>query len=219
MGRQPRLIPLTGFFDRSVHTVASQLLGGILTCTDGETTIAVRLTEVEAYGGDDDPGSHAFRGRTERNATMFGPPGHLYCYLSYGMHRLLNIVCQDPGDPAAVLLRAGEVITGHEVARARRAQRRGGQVTDRELARGPGCLGQVFAASAATDGAALTVPEAPAGWSFTPPAEPVEYVAGPRVGVSGPGGDPDAFPWRYSIPGDATVSRFVPGRNVTKAGS
>ncbi len=219
MGRQARDVPLTDFFARSVHAVATQLLGGILTCTDDETTIAVRLTEVEAYGGDDDPGSHAFRGRTERNATMFGPPGHLYCYLSYGMHRLLNIVCQDPGDPAAVLLRAGEVIAGHEVARARRAQRRGGRVTDRELARGPGCLGQVFAASAATDGEALTVPEAPAGWSFIPPAEPVEYIAGPRVGVSGPGGDPNAFPWRYSISGDATVSRFVPGRNVTKAGS
>lgn len=236
MGRQTRSDPLSGYFDRPVHTVAPALLGGVLSWVAGDQVISVRLTEVEAYGGAADPGSHAHRGRTARNATMFGPPGHLYCYLSYGMHRLLNIVCQQPGDPAAVLLRAGEVVSGHALAHARRMRSRGRAVAEHELARGPGCLGQVFAATAATDGAPITLtpappapaafevpaaaevpaaPEVPAGWSFTPPEAPVAYATGPRVGVSGPGGDPDEFPWRFFIPADPTVSRFVPGRRRT----
>lgn len=168
MGRQARDVPLSAFFARSIRAVAPLLLNGFLTCTDGGTATAVRLTDVGACGGSEERGSHGFRRRTERNATMFGPPGHLYCCLSCGMHRLITFVCQDAG--------------------------------------------------AATDGASLTVPEAPAGWSFTQPAEPVEHSAGPRVAVSGPGGDPDAFLRRHSISGDATVSRFVPGRNAAKAG-
>jgi DNA-3-methyladenine glycosylase len=119
--------------DGPVEQVAPTLLGGLLRHGD----VVVRLTEVEAYGGASDPASHAFRGRTARTEVMFGPPGRLYVYFSYGMHWAANIVCGPDGTASGMLLRAGEVVEGLEVARSRR-----GRAADRDLARGPGRLTQ-----------------------------------------------------------------------------
>ena len=104
--------------------VAPDLLGRVVVHDTPEGTVAVRLTEVEAYAGPRDPGSHAFRGRTPRNGVMFGPGGHVYVYFSYGMHWCMNLVCGAEGDPSAVLLRAGEVVTGLELAQRRRTTAR-----------------------------------------------------------------------------------------------
>ncbi|NIK57574.1 DNA-3-methyladenine glycosylase [Kribbella shirazensis] len=103
-----------------VLEVAPKLLGMVLRSTTAEGTVAVRLTEVEAYDGPNDPGSHAYRGQTARNAVMFGPPGFLYVYFTYGMHFCMNVVAGPDGTPSAVLLRAGEIVEGVELARARR---------------------------------------------------------------------------------------------------
>src|SRR5687767_15954370 len=114
---------------------AVRLLGCTVEADTPDGTVAVRLVEVEAYRGADDPASHSFRGRTPRNAVMFGPPGHLYVYFTYGMHHCANVVCGGVGTPSAVLLRAGEVVEGVETARVRRPG-----ATDRDLARGPARL-------------------------------------------------------------------------------
>ena len=121
------------FFERPVLEVAPSVLGGVVV----NGPVAVRLTEVEAYDGAGDPGSHAFRGRTARNAVMFGPPGHVYVYFTYGMHWCANLVCGPTGTASAVLLRAGEVVTGLDVARSRRPSAR----SDHELARGKPVVG------------------------------------------------------------------------------
>ncbi|GAA4393850.1 DNA-3-methyladenine glycosylase [Brevibacterium sp. NPDC049920] len=201
------------FFDRPVLEVAPEVLGGVLTRRQpGVEPVSIRITEVEAYDGRIDPASHAYRGRTRRNATMFGPPGHLYCYFIYGMHHSLNMVCEAAGAPTGLLLRAGEVTAGHELVRARRSVRRRTPLRDRDLARGPGCVAQAFGAGPETDGADLFGGE----WTFATPPAPVEHVTGPRVGVSGDGADPAVFPWRFRIPGDPTVSAFVPGRRKAR---
>ncbi|MDO5723814.1 MAG: DNA-3-methyladenine glycosylase [Flaviflexus sp.] len=177
--------------------VAPRLLGAVIA-----TDVAIRLTEVEAYRGSEDPGSHAFSGPTKRNASMFGPPGHLYCYLSYGIHWNANIVCWPEDRAGGVLLRAGEVIAGHELARERRAKAR----TDRDLARGPGRLGQALGLNGSWDGA--TIGESitlSAGW------EPQEICTGPRVGVSGPGGS-EEYPFRFWIANDRYVSPYRKGK-------
>ncbi|HEY0618721.1 MAG TPA: DNA-3-methyladenine glycosylase, partial [Kribbella sp.] len=103
-----------------VLEVAPKLLGMVLRRTTDEGTVAVRITEVEAYDGPNDPGSHAYRGETARNSVMFGPPGHLYVYFTYGMHFCMNISAGPDGEPSAVLLRAGEIIEGADLARIRR---------------------------------------------------------------------------------------------------
>jgi DNA-3-methyladenine glycosylase len=108
------------FFDRFGVGVAPELLGRVLTHETAAGLVAVRLTEVEAYAGHLDPASHAYRGQTARNGVMFGPPGHAYVYFTYGMHFCVNLVCQPPGVVSAVLLRAGEIVAGVELARARR---------------------------------------------------------------------------------------------------
>lgn len=120
---------------RPVEEVAPRLLGAVLR----HGPVAVRLTELEAYDGATDPASHAYRGRTARNAVMFGPPGHLYLYFTYGMHWAGNISCGPEGVGCGVLMRAGEVIEGIELARSRR-----GRASDRDLARGPGRLTQAL---------------------------------------------------------------------------
>lgn len=124
--------PLTReFFDRPVLDVAPDLLGRTLARSTPEGPIELRLTEVEAYAGEIDPGSHAFRGRTARNGVMYGPPGHAYVYFTYGMWHCLNLVCGPEGMASGVLLRAGDIRTGAELTRKRRLSAR----NDRELAK------------------------------------------------------------------------------------
>jgi DNA-3-methyladenine glycosylase len=116
----PDLLPRE-FFARPAVEVAPDLLGCVLERDSPEGLVAVVLTEVEAYEGENDPASHAFRGQTARNAVMYGPPGHAYVYFTYGMHFCVNLVCQPAGTASAVLLRAGQVVRGADLAAARRA--------------------------------------------------------------------------------------------------
>lgn len=163
--------------------------------------MAVRLTEIEAYQGQgEDPGSHAHRGPGRRNAVMFGPAGHLYTYFTYGMHTCANVVCLPAPLAAGVLLRAGEVIEGTELAVERRRGAR-----PRDLARGPARLAVALGITLADGGTDLLDPAGPYRLELDP--APVPPVAGPRTGVSGPGGS-DAYPWRFSVPGDPTVSPY-----------
>lgn len=198
--------------------VAPRLLGGVLEVTVGDATVAVRLTEVEAYHGagtgpEPDPGSHARRGRTARNATMWGPPGHLYVYLSHGIHSCVNVVCAPEGQAGGVLLRGGEVVDGEKVAFARRAAAR----SARDLARGPGRLGDaVGLRHPQHDGLDAVTARVQAGASarlWLPPTLHADIATGPRVGVAGVAGTA-AFPWRFWIPGDPTVSPFRWGRGA-----
>ncbi|POH71500.1 DNA-3-methyladenine glycosylase [Cryobacterium zongtaii] len=182
-------------FARGAVDVAPLLLGGLL--RHGDTVL--RITEVEAYLAGTDPGSHAYRRRTDRNTTMFGPPGHLYAYFSYGMHVCANIVCSPEGEASAVLLRAGEIVAGHEAARARR----GPTVAVRDLARGPARLTQALGIGLHQDGADLGAE--PFELTLAEAVSPVQ--TGPRTGVSGPGGGTE-YAWRFWIPGDRTVSAY-----------
>ena len=178
-----------------VLEVAPRLLGATL--RHGE--VAVRLTEVEAYDGRHDPGSHAYRGRTPRNAVMFGPPGHLYVYFTYGMHYCCNVVCGPEGTPSAVLLRAGRLVDGLEIARSRRPRS-----ADRDLARGPARLCQALDIGLADNGVDLA-----SGDLRLEAGEPVAQVStGPRVGLRGA---PER-PWRFWATGDPTVSAYRPAK-------
>jgi len=182
--------------------VAPALLGAVLSRDSEEGRVSVRITEVEAYRGvGEDPGSHSFRGKRARNATMFGPAGRLYAYFTYGMHTCANVVCGPEGTSAGVLLRAGEVVEGADIARIRR----GAAVRDRDLARGPARLAVALGIPLADDGAPLDA----APYALVLPAAPLALPAsGPRVGVSGPGGSGELFPWRFWIPGDPAVSPY-----------
>ncbi|MDN4598566.1 DNA-3-methyladenine glycosylase [Leifsonia virtsii] len=184
--------------------VAPRLLGAVLRHDSEEGPVALRITEVEAYIGDGlDPGSHAFRGRTKRNAVMYGPPGHVYTYFTYGMHVCANIVCSPEGEASAVLLRAAEVVEGEDLAERRRVGVTGRRIPHRDLARGPARLVVAAGMSLADDGADVFAPP----FDLLLPDEQVDYVTGPRTGVSGAGGGL-AFPWRYWLPGDPTVSPY-----------
>lgn len=179
--------------------VAPTLLGAVLVSDLDGAEVAVRLTEVEAYNGPDDPASHAYRGRTPRNAVMFGPPGFLYCYFTYGMHTCANVVVGEDGGAAAVLLRAGEVVTGAEAARARR-----GSSSDRDLARGPARLCRALDLTLAHNGLDLSQG---APTLVLAPEPPLAGVAsGPRVGLRGAA----ERPWRFWLPGEPTVSTYRP---------
>lgn len=161
---------------------------------------SLRITEVEAYLGEQDPGSHAFRGPTKRTRIMYGPAGFLYVYFTYGMHVCANVVCGRDGEATAVLVRAGEVISGIDVARSRRLTTR----TDADLARGPARLCVALGIGLGDDGDDLSTGPI----RLEPPRHPVAPVAsGPRTGVSGDGGS-EAYPWRFWIPGDPTVSPY-----------
>jgi len=206
--------------------VAPLLLGAVLeTEVEGER-VAVRLTEVEAYhgrgtGDRPDPGSHARMGPTARNATMWGEPGHLYVYLSHGIHSCVNVVCGPDGVAGGVLLRGGEIVEGADIAERRRLERRGAVRAARDLARGPGRLGDAVGLRYPRhDGIDAVTGEVRAGARarLRLPEEPVRAVAtGPRVGVAGIAGTA-AFPWRFWIEGDATVSAFRWGRGAAEAG-
>ena len=183
--------------------VAPRLLGSVVVSDVGGARVAVRITEVEAYEGADDPASHAFRGRTPRTTVMFGPPGGLYCYFTYGMHWCANVVCGDDGTAAAVLLRGGEVVGGLETARLRRPAAR----SDRDLARGPARLATCLALGAETNGVDLCDPDAPVRLAGVRTRRPRSVVAGPRVGIS----TAVERPWRFWLAGDPTVSAFRAG--------
>lgn len=205
--------------------VAPRLLGALLQTVVGGERVVVRLTEVEAYhglgtGDRPDPGSHARSGPTPRNATMWGEPGHLYVYLSHGIHSCVNVVCGPDGVAGGVLLRGGEIVEGANVAERRRLERRGAVRSARDLARGPGRLGDaVGLRHPAHDGIDAITGEERAGASarlLLSEASPVEVASGPRVGVAGVAGTA-AFPWRFWIEGDATVSAFRWGRGAAEA--
>lgn len=191
-------------------SVAPLLLGVRLVV--GEVTL--RLTEVEAYWGSNDPGSHGYRGPTPRTEVMFGPPGHLYVYRSYGIHWCANVVVGTKGECAAVLLRAGEVVDGVDLASSRRPG-----ASKRDLARGPGRLTKALGLTGEDDGAGVVGRGAPFALLAPEHAlDPALVSTGPRVGVSGPGGDGDAYPWRFSIAGEPTVSTYRPGRPRVRRG-
>ena len=195
------------FFGRPSQQVAPDLLGCVLESGLPDGLVAVVLTEVEAYAGQADPASHAYRGPTRRNAVMFGEPGHAYVYFTYGMHFCVNLVCLPEGTASAVLLRAGAVVAGTELARGRRAATRSarGGPPDRDLARGPARLCQALGIDRSFDGADACAPGSVlrirAGSQVTPPGS-VRW--GPRVGVSRAADEP----WRFWVAGDPTVSAY-----------
>ena len=195
------------FFDRAAVDVAPELLGCVLEHDTAEGLVAVELTEVEAYMGEADPASHAYRGRTPRNAVMFGPPGYAYVYFTYGMHFCVNLVCLPAGTASAVLLRAGRIVAGEELARQRRASNGNGT---RELARGPARLCQALGIDRAQNGADVCSADSalrirgPMGGTTDRSVN--EILTGPRVGVSS-GAE---VAWRFWLSGEPTVSAYRP---------
>ncbi|HEX8133107.1 MAG TPA: DNA-3-methyladenine glycosylase [Actinomycetes bacterium] len=189
------------FYLRPVLEVTRDLLGRLLVHRTPDGTSAVRLVEVEAYdGAGQDPASHAHRGRTPRNAVMFGPPGHLYVYFTYGMHWCANVVCAPEGVARAVLLRAGEPVLGAELMAARRPASR-----PRDLARGPARLCQALGLAGWANGADLHAGpvQLTAGWPV--PDHRVAWTG--RVGVTAAADRP----WRALVAGDPHVSPGRPG--------
>ena len=181
------------FFARSVHEVAPEVLG----CTLLVDGVGGRIVEVEAYDAED-PASHGFRGRTPRNRSMFGPPGHAYVYRSYGIHWCLNLVCDRDGSAEALLVRALEPTAGLERMRERR-----GLAEARLLCAGPGRLCQALGITGEHDGARLDRPPFELGRA----AEEVAVVRGPRVGISRAA----ELPWRYGVAGSRFLSRGLSG--------
>lgn len=183
-----------------VLPAAQLLLGCRLVADRPEGPVVVRLVEVEAYRGADDPAAHSYRGRTPRNAVMFGPPGHLYVYFVYGMHFCANVSCLPDGEPGAVLLRAGEVVSDLAAARAHRPTAR----SDAELARGPARLAALLGLHREHNGADLTDPMSPVRLLGGDPVPAAGIRTGPRVGVAA-GLD---RPWRFWVHGSPAVSTY-----------
>ncbi|MEW2140695.1 DNA-3-methyladenine glycosylase [Streptomyces sp. NPDC005409] len=213
MSARPDRTPLArSFFDRPVLTVAPDLLGRTLVRRTAEGPLELRITEVEAYEGEADPGSHAYRGRTARNASMFGPPGHAYVYFIYGMWFSLNLVCGPPGHASGVLVRAGEITLGADLAAKRRLSAR----NPRELAKGPARLATALDVDRSLDGTDLCAgPDSPLSLLAGTPTTPDLVSSGPRTGVSGLGA---AHPYRFWITDDPTVSPYrahAPRRRAT----
>jgi DNA-3-methyladenine glycosylase len=179
------------FFARSVHEVAPDVIG--LTLLVGG--VGGRIVEVEAYHHED-PAAHGYRGRTERNATMFGPPGHAYVYRSYGIHWCVNFVCEEVGSASAVLIRALEPTQGVEVMRERR-----GLDDARALCSGPGKLCQALGITREHDG--LPLDRAP--FELQERIDEPEIVQGPRIGIS----RAVDLPWRYAEAGSRYLSRAL----------
>jgi DNA-3-methyladenine glycosylase len=185
------------FYLQPVLDVAPALLGAVV----DHAGVRLRITEVEAYDGANDPASHAFRGPTARNDVMFGPPGHAYVYFTYGMHYCVNLVCGPRGVAAAVLLRAGEVVDGRDLAVSRRPRS-----TARDLARGPARLTQSLAIDRAQDGLDVTSAASPlvVRRGTAVPAELIR--SGPRIGIS----TAADWPWRFWVDGEPSVSSYRP---------
>jgi DNA-3-methyladenine glycosylase len=199
--RRGRPLPRS-FYARDSRELAPDLLNKLLVADHPDSPrVAVRLVEVEAYAGDEDPGSHAFRGETPRNRVMFGPPGYLYVYFTYGMHWCSNVVCGETGRASAVLLRGGAPVEGIDVMRSRRHLAR----RDRDLASGPARLTQSLAITGAQNGADLVRgPVRVLDDGVPPPSRPGIST---RVGLKA--GEGDDHPWRWFVRDDANVS---PGR-------
>jgi DNA-3-methyladenine glycosylase len=195
------------FFDRPVLTVAPELLGCLLLAQSPDGAVAVALTEVEAYAGEADPASHAFRGQTPRTTVMFGEPGHAYVYFTYGMHFCVNLVCQPAGTAAAVLLRAGRVIEGTNLAAVRRGATAGRK--DNELARGPARLCQALGIDRSLNGIDVCDPASPL--RILQPSGPGRSLSDPGLPPSGPG-LPSSRPGRSLS--DAGLPSFSPGRSL-----
>lgn len=196
----------TEFYRRHPTLVAPDLLNKILLRHDGR---AGRIVEVEAYAGAEDPAAHSFRGMTRRNASMFGAPGHLYVYLSYGMHWCSNAVCGDAGEGWAVLLRALEPLARLDLIRLARPSIH----RERELASGPGRLSQALGIDKTLDGANLVTNDRGIciiSDGMEPPTEP---VVGPRIGIS----KATEFPWRWHVPDQSHVSGRPARRNTALA--
>ena len=179
--------------------VAPELLDAVLRHRTAEGTVGVRLTEVEAYAGADDPGSHGYRGMTARNEVMFGPAGHLYVYFTYGMHYCCNVVVGTPGTASAALLRAGEVVEGVDLARRRRIRS-----SDRDLARGPARLCQALGIDRRHNGTDLGTGALTLTLGAPPAREHV--MTGPRVGLR----EAADHPWRFWLRDEPTVSAYRP---------
>ena len=192
------------FFAPDSRVVAKRLLNKVLVAGGA----AGRIVEVEAYAGAEDPGSHAFRGRTTRNATMFGPGGHLYVYFTYGMHWCTNVVTGPDGEASAVLLRAGAVVDGLDAALARRPD-----VRERDLCRGPARLCKALGITGERTGVDLLDPASPVRLLPGEPVDPASVRCGPRVGVAGDGA---VTPWRFWLDGEPTVSPYRPAVRRTR---
>jgi DNA-3-methyladenine glycosylase len=190
------------FYDRPSLQVARDLLGCLL--TDGVVT--VRLVEVEAYTGTADPASHAYRGPTPRNQIMWGAPGRLYVYFTYGMHWCMNAVCEGEGHASAVLLRAGEVVGGGDEAALRRPS-----VRRIDWARGPARLARLLEITGEQNGLDLTRGGPPLTLLPGAAVSDAEVRVGPRVGLNPRLGDAAEWPWRWWIADSPAVSTFRPG--------
>lgn len=209
--------PARTWFSRDVLQVARDLLGSFVSTTSADGPVVVRVTEVEAYRGADDPASHAYRGRSVRNEQMFRAAGHLYVYLHLGIHHCVNVVTGPTGEPSAVLLRAGEVVEGVDLAWRRRS-RTGSVYSAVDLARGPARLAVALGLDARANGAdlaSLTSPSGPigdvTGVSVRVGTERGAVASGPRVGVGREASDPHLFPWRLWLDGEPTVTRYRAG--------
>ena len=188
-----------------VLEAAPRLLGAELVADTPEGDVRVRVVEVEAYRGDDDPGSHCFRGRTPRNAVMWGPAGHLYVYFVYGMHFCANVVCLTEGEAGAVLLRAGEVISDLGLAHARRPTARG---RDAELARGPARLCALLGLGREHNGVDVLSASSPVRLETGQRVPDADVRTGPRVGVAAG----QERPWRFWVAGSRAVTPYKAGR-------
>jgi DNA-3-methyladenine glycosylase len=195
----PSPLPERGWFDRPAEVLAPLLLGARLVHDGPDGIVAGRIVEVEAYRGPEDLAAHSARGRTGRNEVMFGPPGHLYVYLIYGLHHCMNVVAGPGEKPEAVLIRAVALDQGLDLAR----RRRGEAVSDRRLASGPGNVGSAFGIDRSLNGVDLL-----AGPVRVEPrhARAPSISRGPRVGVAYAGLWTDR-PLRYWITDDPHVSR------------
>jgi DNA-3-methyladenine glycosylase len=190
------------FYARDSLVVARDLIGCLFVMDRPSGRVGVRLVETEAYRGADDPGSHGYRGMTQRTRTMFGPPGRLYVYFTYGMHWCVNVVCAEEGVCQAVLLRAGEPVLGIEQMRINRL----GITNDRLLAAGPARLAQAMGIDRSTDGASLL--RGGTGWCAEDDDTEslrAEVAVTTRIGL-GPGRGDD-LPWRFVVPGHRHASR------------
>ena len=194
-----------------VLDAAVRILGCTIEADTPDGAVAARLVEVEAYRGADDPASHSVRGRTARNAVMFGPPGHLYVYFVYGMHFCANVTCLADGEAGAVLLRAAEVTSDPAVAFARRPTARRAA----DLARGPARLAALLGLGRDHNGIDVTDRASPVRLLAGAPVDPGLVRSGPRVGVAAA----HERPWRFWLAGSPAVSTYRPGRGAPASGA